>query len=193
MLTEVHVALKELSIGSTIPPFQDLPGVDGKNYGVSDFTSSRVLVVVFSCNHCPYVQAYEDRMKEFQSVYGPKGVRLVAINSNETVNYPEDSFDEMVKRARARGFNFPYLRDECQSVADAFGATHTPEFFVFAPKVGVRDYVLQYRGRMDDNYQQPAAVKRRYLQEAVDSILAGEPVVELETYSIGCTIKWKKP
>jgi len=187
----VHVALKELSIGSTIPPFKDLPGIDGKIYGVNDFTSSRVLVVVFSCNHCPYVQAYEDRMKEFQSVYGLQGVRLIAINSNETVNYPEDNFDEMVKRARSRGFNFPYLRDEHQSVADAFGATHTPEFFVFAPKAGTRDFVLQYRGKMDDNYQQPAAVKRRYLQEAVESILAGRSVVEAETHSIGCTIKWK--
>jgi len=185
------VTLNELSIGSTIPSFQGLRGIDGGTYGLRDFSGCRILIIVFSCNHCPYVQAYEDRMKEFQSVYGSQGVRLVAVNSNETVNYPEDNFEEMVKRGKTRGFNFPYLRDENQSVADAFGATHTPEFFVFAPKSGAHDLVLQYHGKMDDNYQQPAAVKRRYLQEAVESILAGRGVVEPETHSIGCTIKWK--
>jgi hypothetical protein len=114
----------------------------------------------------------------------------VAINSNETKNYPEDNFDEMIRRANAEGFNFPYLRDEDQAAASAYGATHTPEFFVFAAS-GSGAHTLCYHGKMDDNYQQPAAVKRRFLIEAVDAILAGKPVAEAETHSIGCTIKWK--
>jgi peroxiredoxin len=182
---------QQLLPGEILPNFQGLRGVDGKTYGLEDFSSASVLVVVFSCNHCPYVQAYEDRMKAFQSAYAGAGVQLIAINSNETKNYPEDNFDEMVRRAKARGFNFPYLRDEDQSVAEAFGATHTPEFFVFAQEKGSRERVLRYHGRMDDNHQQPEAVRRHYLEEAVKAILSGKPVTEPETYSIGCTIKWR--
>jgi len=159
--------------------------VDGKTYSLHDFSGAKILVVVFSCNHCPYVQAYEDRMIAFESEYGPRGVHLVAINSNETKNYPEDAFEEMVKRANGKKFNFPYLRDDDQSVAEAFGATHTPEFFVLDSERRVR-----YHGKMDDNYQNPSGVKRRYVQEAVDALLGGMPVTEPETHSIGCTIKW---
>ena len=175
-----------LAIGSAAPSFENLPGVDGKPYSLTDFNGAKVLVVVFSCNHCPYVQAYEQRMIDFEGQYGPRDVHLVAINSNETKNYPEDNFDEMVRRAKARGFNFPYLRDEDQSVAEAFGATHTPEFFVLD---GNRR--LRYHGKMDDNYQNPSGVKRRYLHEAVDAILSERAVAEPETFSIGCTIKWR--
>jgi peroxiredoxin len=183
------MASDTLKIGAVAPVFTALPGVDGKHYSSKDF-SNKVLVVVFSCNHCPYVQAYEDRMISFQREYGAKGVQLIAINSNETKNYPEDNFEEMVKRAKAKGFNFPYLRDEEQSVADAFGATHTPEFFVFERAADAK-WLLRYHGKMDDNYQNPAAVKRHYLREAVEAVLAGRTVSEPETHSIGCTIKWK--
>jgi thiol-disulfide isomerase/thioredoxin len=181
---------KTLSIGAVAPAFKNLPGVDGKNYSLEDFSNSKILVVVFSCNHCPYVKAYEDRMIAFQTDYAPRSVQLVAINSNETRNYPDDNFDEMVKRARVKRFNFPYLRDEDQTVADVFGATHTPEFFVFNDSAGA-ERRLAYHGKMDDDYQDPTAIKRRYLCEAVDAILAGQSVAEPETHSIGCTIKWK--
>lgn len=176
---------ENLAINAPIPRFRHLPGVDGKSYTSEDFAESNILVVVFSCNHCPYVQAYEDRMIAFQQEYGPKGVQLVAINSNETENYPEDSFEEMMKRAKKKGFNFPYLRDDDQKVAEAFGATHTPEFFVFD-----RQRRLRYHGKMDDNYQNPSAVKHKYLQDAVEALGRGAPVPEPETHSIGCTIKW---
>jgi peroxiredoxin len=180
------MATDKLNISSPIPNFEKLPGIDGKHHSLKDFSSSKALVVVFSCNHCPTVQAYEDRMMAFQREYGAKGVQLIAINSNEDVNYPEDSFEEMVKRAQQRGFNFPYLRDADQTVAKAFGATHTPEFFLFDGQKKLR-----YHGKMDDNHQQPAAVREKYLAQATDAILAGKDIKEAETYSIGCTIKWK--
>jgi thiol-disulfide isomerase/thioredoxin len=168
-----------------MPAWKNLPGVDGKTYSSSDFTDKKIFIIVFSCNHCPYVQSYEDRMIAFQNEYSMKGVQLVAINANETDNYPEDNFDEMVVRARMKNFPFPYLRDEHQLVAQAFGATHTPQFFVFDER-----RILRYAGKMDDNYQNPAAVKEHYLNDAVESLLADNPVKIPETYSIGCTIKW---
>jgi len=181
-----------LAIGAPLPQFGDLPDVSGKSYSSKDFAEAKVLVIVFSCNHCPYVQAYEERMIALQRDYAKKGVRLIAINANETLHHPEDNFDEMVKRAEARGFNFPYLRDEDQSTAEAFGATHTPEFFVFSALPGEREQLLRYHGKMDDNYQDASAVREQYLLDAVEAILGGRDVPRLETHSIGCTIKWKR-
>ncbi|MBI3195164.1 MAG: thioredoxin family protein [Ignavibacteriae bacterium] len=176
---------KQLHINCSLSPFSGLPAVDGKNYSSNDF-HSEILVIVFSCNHCPYVQAYEERMMAFQNEYASKGVQLVAINSNDEVNYPEDNFESMVKRAKLRNFNFIYLRDENQTVAESFGATHTPQFFVFdtARK-------LCYSGKFDDNWKDAQAVKEHYLRDAVDALLAGNEVNVKETYSIGCTIKWR--
>ena len=185
------MAETRLRIGSPLPSFGPLRATNGRMVESADFVGARALVVVFSCNHCPYVQAYEDRMIAFQNDYLPRGVALVAINSNETVNYPDDDFDGMVRRAAQKKFNFPYLRDESQEVAEAFDATHTPEFFVFGPLAGKEGLRLQYRGKMDDNHKDPTAVKRHYLREAVDAALASKPVPEPETHSIGCTIKWK--
>ncbi len=176
--------------GAKAPDFS-LPGVDGKTYSLASFKDKPILVVVFSCNHCPYVQAYEDRMIAFQRDNLSRGVQLVAINANETVHYPDDDFEGMVRRAQAKGFPFPYLRDDDQSVATAFGATHTPEFFLFAAEAGEGVPRLKYHGKMDDNYQRPDQVKHPYLQRAVDALLAGKAVAEPETHSIGCTIKWR--
>lgn len=164
-----------------------LKGTDGKTYSLDSFKDAKALVVIFSCNHCPYVKAYEDRMIEIQKDYQAKGVRLAVINSNDAENYPEDSFDDMVRRAREKGFNFPYLRDESQDIARAYGATHTPHLFVFGP-----DRKLAYTGKIDDNWENPAAVKRRYLREALDAVLAGRAPNPAETHAIGCTIKWKR-
>jgi peroxiredoxin len=175
---------QQLNIGQPLPSFSGLKGIDGAIHSHSDYTT-QVLVVVFSCNHCPYVQAYEDRMMAFQREYASKGVQLVAINSNEEKNYPEDSFDGMLKRAAARKFNFHYLRDADQAAANAFGATHTPQFFVFD-----NERKLRYSGKLDDNWKEPAAAKEHYLRDAVDAVLSGKPVKVPETHSIGCTIKW---
>lgn len=176
---------RSLRIGERMPLFTGLKGVDGKTYRSADFKDN-LLVVVFSCNHCPYVQAYEQRMIDFQKEYEEKGLRLVAINSNDTANYPDDSFEAMVQRAKDRRFNFPYLRDEKQYVAEEFGATHTPQFFLFD-----KERVLRYSGKMDDNWKEPGSVKASYLRDAVEAVLAGRGVPVAESFSIGCTIKWK--
>ncbi|NLH60406.1 MAG: thioredoxin family protein [Ignavibacteriales bacterium] len=175
---------KKLSIGDLAPPFE-LKGIDSKLYNLSSFMHSELLLVIFSCNHCPYVQAYEKRIIDLQNDFRDK-LAVVAINSNDASRYPEDSFDEMVKRAALVGFNFPYLYDETQQTATAYGASHTPELFLFdmARK-------LVYTGKIDDNWQEPSKVSSTYLRNAVAELLAGNPVSVPETYAIGCTIKWK--
>jgi len=178
---------EQLPIGAPFPGFPPLKGVDGQPHDSTEYQAAKILVVVFSCNHCPYVQAYEGRMKEFQAAYGGRGVQLIAINANDTRNYPDDDFPSMVQRAKSQGFTFPYLRDEDQSVAELFRASHTPEFFAF----GGPEKRLVYHGKMDDNYQKPEAVTQRHLQDAVEAVLAGKPVAVPETHSIGCTIKWR--
>ncbi len=164
----------------------DLPGVDGKSHSLKELAEKKAVIVIFSCNHCPYVQAYEDRVMEIQKDYGPKGVQVIAINSNEDVQHPDDSFENMVLRAKERKFNFLYLRDASQKTARDYGATHTPHIFLFD-----RERNLSYTGKIDDNWQDPGKVKRRYLREALDAVLSGKEVEEPETFAIGCTIKWK--
>jgi peroxiredoxin len=156
-----------LRIGDCAPSFS-LPGVEGKTYTLSMFADAPVLIVVFSCNHCPYVQAYEVRLIALQRDYADRGVRLVAINSNDDTSHAEDSFPNMVSRAQAKGFNFPYLRDGSQQVAMAYGATHTPHLFLFD-----RNRRLAYTGKIDDNWQRPDAVTQPYLRQAIDALLSG--------------------
>ncbi len=180
------MATNNLKIGSLAPEF-NLEGIDGKKYSLSSFTDINALIIIFSCNHCPYVQAYEGRMKQIQKDYQSKGVTVVAINSNEDVNYPDDSFENMKKRATEQRFNFLYLRDEDQSVARAYDATHTPEIFLFD-----KERKLAFHGKIDDNWQEPNKVQNHYLRNALDELLAGKEISVPETFTIGCTIKWKK-
>ena len=174
-----------MEIGTQAPDFK-LPGVDGKTHTLKDF-SQPLLVLFFSCNHCPYVQAYEERLIAVQKDYDSRGVRLVAINSNDDENYPEDSFEQMARRAQEKGFNFPYLRDAAQETARAYGATHTPHLFVFDSKRRLR-----YTGKIDDDWQHPDQVKRHYLREALEDLLGGKNPREPVTHAIGCTIKWRR-
>lgn len=175
-----------MRLGDRAPGFT-LKAVDGKTYALEDFSSAKVLTVIFSCNHCPYVQAYENRMIAIQKDYQSKGARLVAINSNDSKSYPEDSFENMASRAKDLGFNFPYLHDDSQETARAFGATHTPHLFVFDSQRR-----LAYTGKIDDNWEKPTAVKTHHLREALDDILAGKAPRTPETHAIGCTIKWRR-
>lgn len=174
-----------LKIGDRAIPF-DLPGVDGKQHSYMDYSEKNAVVVIFSCNHCPYVRAWENRMVQTQADYGGKGVQLVAINSNDASKYPDDSFPKMKERAREKHFNFLYLYDETQKLARAYGAERTPEVFLF-DKSGT----LRYHGMIDDNYDDPSAVRARYLRDALDAVLDGTPPPVAETRPVGCTIKWK--
>lgn len=183
---DFNLATNNLKIGSSAPEF-NLLGVDGKKYFLSSFDDKKALIVIFSCNHCPYVQAYEDRIKQIQSDYAGKGVSVVAINSNEDTGYPEDSFENMKKLAAEKKFNFLYLRDEDQSVARAYDATHTPEIFLFD-----KDRKLAFHGKIDDNWQEPNRVRNHYLRNALDELIAEKEISVPETFTIGCTIKWKK-
>ena len=180
------MATKTLSIGSKIPNFNSI-GIDGKTYSLESFKDNKGLIIIFSCNHCPYVQAYEGRIKAIQSEYKDKGITIVAINSNDDVNYPDDSFENMKKRAAEQNFNFIYVRDEDQSVARNFDATHTPEIFLFD-----ENRKLVYSGKIDDNWQEPEKVVNHYLRNALNEMLDENEISVPETYSIGCTIKWKK-
>jgi peroxiredoxin len=179
------MATNTLKIGSPAPDF-NLLGIDGKKYSLSSFKDKKALIVIFSCNHCPYVQAYEERIKQIEKDYASRGVEVIAINSNEDEGYPEDSFENMKKRADEKKFNFLYLRDEDQSVARAYDATHTPEIFVFD-----KDRKLAFHGKIDDNWQDPKKVKNHYLKNALDELLEGKEISVPETFTIGCTIKWK--
>lgn len=172
-----------LGLRASAPDF-DLPGVDGKNHSLSSFRGKPVLVVIFSCNHCPYVKAYEDRMVSIQKDYAGKGVQFVAINSNDEKAYPEDSFAEMVKRSKEKGFNFPYLRDESQRVVEAYGGVCTPHVFAFD-----KARRLRYRGRIDDSKEAPR-VTTHDLRNALDDLVAGRDVRNPDTRPFGCSIKW---
>ena len=173
-----------LTLATYAPPF-DLPGVDGQNHRLEDYADAPALAVIWSCNHCPYVQAWEGRMKAIQRDYADSGVRLVAISSNDADRYPEDSFEEMRARAEREGFNFDYLYDGDQSVARAYGPERTPEVFLFD-----RDRRLVYHGAIDDS-RDDRAVTRHYLREALDAVLAAEEPPLRNTPPVGCTVKWK--
>jgi len=176
----------DVSLGTPVPYF-DLPAVDGKRYTLENFADRKVLVVMFICNHCPYVMAVEDRIIELQREYAGKSVQLVGICSNDPLDYPEDSFENLRKRWHSRNYGFPYLHDEEQTVAKSFGAVCTPEFFVYGP-----DRTLAYHGRLDDNWKEPYHVVRRDLKEAVDRLLRDQSVDPNQVPSMGCSIKWKK-
>lgn len=185
--------VETLALGSPAPPFA-LRGVDGRIYRLRNFARARVLVVVFTCNHCPTAQAYEERLKKLSADYRGKGAALVAIspNDNKSVRLDElgytdlgDSLAEMKIRARDRQFNFPYLYDgDAQQASRAYGPTATPHAFVF--DAGRR---LRYVGRVD-NSEREELVKRNDLREAIDALLAGRPVETAQTKSFGCSVKW---
>jgi hypothetical protein len=154
-------------------------------HSLEDYASAEVLVLVQSCNHCPYVLAWEGRMDAIQRDYAGRGVRLVAVSSNDAARYPEDSFERMKERAREQEFSFDYLYDEEQALARALGSERTPEVFVFD-----RDRRLRYHGAIDDNRDE-TAVTRHYLRDALEAVLENRDPPVAETPPVGCTVKWR--
>ena len=173
-----------LALGTTAPDFA-LPGVDGTTHTLADYAGIPALALVQSCNHCPYVQAWEGRLSELQRTYGERGFRLVAISSNDAEQYPEDSFEAMGERARLQRFPFDYLYDETQEFARALGSERTPEVFLFDA-----ERQLVYHGAIDDSRNEEA-VTQRYFAEAIEAVLAGDEPAILETPAVGCTVKWR--
>ncbi len=177
------------SVGDKASDFR-LKNVDGKYVSLSDYPAAKGFIVVFSCNHCPYVVAYEDRMIELHNKYASKGFPLIAINPNDSVVQPQDSFSAMKVRAKEKGFPFPYLVDADQSVYPRYGATRTPQVYLLE-RAG-RDLKVAYIGAIDDNYRDPGQVNEDYLANAIDALLAGKRPDPNFTRAIGCTIKAKK-
>lgn len=174
-----------VQISGSMPETVGMKSVDGKLVSLSQL-SDKILVVIFSCNHCPYVQAYEKRYIALQAKYASKGVKMVAINSNDAERYPADSFENMAARSKEQGYNFDYLHDSDQSVAKAFGATNTPHVFLFD-----EERILRYTGRIDDCWEDEFRVRRRDLEAAIDQVLIGVSVDNDSTLPVGCSIKWK--
>jgi len=175
----------QLPMGTPIIDFS-LPATDGKTYSPADFSDKKVLVIIFMCNHCPYIKAVIDRLIAIQSDYADKEVQLIGINANDAEDYPEDNFDAMKEWVEEKEINFVYCRDESQEVASAYQAECTPDIFVFD---GSKK--LAYHGRVDDNWQEEDKVTQKDLRAALDAILAGNPVPEPQEPSMGCSIKWK--
>jgi peroxiredoxin len=174
-----------LDIGKPAPDFA-LPAADGKTYRLADFASSPLLLISFTCNHCPYVIGNEAREKAFVQKYAPRGLAYVAINSNDVNAYAEDDFPHMKQRAQRLGFTWPYLYDESQAIAKSYGAVKTPHFFLFD-----QARILRYVGRMDNNPRDASQANTHELADAVDALLAGQPVSLPVTEAIGCTVKWR--
>ncbi|MFO1511691.1 MAG: thioredoxin family protein [Verrucomicrobiota bacterium] len=164
-----------------------LPDTKGKSVSLADFANKPALLVMFICNHCPYVKHVRAELARLGRDYTSQGVGIVAINSNDVVNYPEDSQVKMAAEATAAGYDFPYLFDDSQTVARAYNAACTPDFFLFDAKRN-----LVYRGQLDDSRPgNGIPVSGRDLRAALDSLLAGKPPVADQKPSLGCNIKWK--
>lgn len=181
---------KPEGLGSKAPDF-DLLGVDGKRYSLSSFSDAKALTVVFMCNHCPYVVAVHERLNELAREHQAKGAVLIGINSNDEVEYPDDSYANMVKKAKEWGLNFPYLHDATQSVARAYDAACTPDPFLFE-NLGRGEFSLRYHGRIDDNWKEPSKVTARELSNALRAVLSKQSVASDQKPSMGCNIKWKE-
>lgn len=172
--------------GSVCPDFS-LPGTDGRNYSLQDFKNGKPLLVMFICNHCPYVKAIEDRLIELGADLKALDVGILGISSNDAEDYPEDSFENMKKRSSLKKYTFPFLYDESQAVARAFGAVCTPDFFLYDHQLN-----LQYRGRLDDSWKDASQVQSRELYTAAKALVEKKPVSEFQPPSMGCSIKWKE-
>ena len=175
-------------VGDTVKDFS-LKNIDGKMMSLNDNTSAKDTIVIFTCNHCPYAKAYEQRVLALDKMFKSKGYPVIAINPNDPKAVPDDSFDNMVKNAKDKGFTYPYLMDETQQVARQFGAARTPHVYVLNKTA--KGYEVAYIGAIDDNTEDAGQVKHKYVEDAVNALINGKAVPVSETKAVGCTIKWK--
>lgn len=173
-----------LALGDVAPDFS-LPGTDDQDHSLAGDEPARATVVIFTCNHCPYALAWEDRLLALGAEYQHYGVRLLAINPNDATLKPADSFENMKLRTSEKCWPFPYLRDESQEVARAYGALTTPDVFIFDA-----EQRLAYRGAPDADYEDPD-LNAKWLREALDALLIGQTPQRAQTESVGCSVKWR--
>jgi len=185
----VETVLNGFKIGDEATDFK-LKNIDDKMVSLADFNDAKGFIVIFTCNHCPYAKAYEDRIIALDKKYKPLGYPVVAINPNDPTVQPEDSMDEMKKRATEKGFTFPYLLDEEQKIYPQYGATKTPHVYLLNKESGKN--IVKYIGTIDNNYQDASDANEHYVQDAVEALIAGKPIAKETTVAIGCTIKVKK-
>lgn len=183
-----NTAIGQVKIGDAAPAFS-LPNVDGQKVSLADYSGKEGVILVFTCNHCPFSKLYEERILELDSKFAAEGWPVVAISSNDIVTVPEDSPDEMAKLAKKHKYTFPYLYDESQEIAKAYGATRTPHVFLL--KKTDSGYNVEYIGAIDDNAKEPTQVTNKYVEDAIAAIKKGETPATTETKAIGCGIKWK--
>lgn len=179
-------SLEKLKIGDKAKNFK-LKSVDGRFYSLDNFRKAKALLIVFMCNHCPYVKAKIDTIKSLQEKYKNAGLAVVGINSNDSSQYPDDSFENMVSLSKEKNFNFVYLHDETQAVAKDYGASCTPDPFLFDSGKN-----LVYHGRFDDALEPGLKATKYDMDEAIESVLQGRKPKNSFLYSIGCSIKWRK-
>lgn len=175
--------------GSEAADFK-LKNINGSMVSMADFKDAKGYIIVFTCNHCPYAMKYEDRIIALDKKYKSQGYPVIAINPNDTVNYPDDAFGEMVKRSKEKGFTFPYLIDETQQTAKNFGAIKTPHVYII--KKESDKLIVKYIGAIDDNYDDASKVTKKYVESAMEELLKGAEVSVKSTKAIGCGIKWVK-
>ncbi|UWX59833.1 thioredoxin family protein [Chryseobacterium oranimense] len=184
-----QIPVKGYEVGDEAADFK-LKNFDGKMVSLSDFKTAKGFIVVFTCNHCPYAKKYEDRIVELDKKFKDQGYPVIAVNPNDPNVQPEDGYQQMIERAKQKGFTFPYLVDEGQKIYPLYGATKTPHVFVLQKENGKN--IVKYIGAIDNNYDNPNDVSEYYVQDAVSALIKGEPVKMTKTVAIGCTIKVKK-
>lgn len=187
--TEEAIVNAGYTIGDEATDFS-LIGTDDKTYSLAQYTDAKGFIVIFTCNHCPYAKAYEDRIVALDKKYKDLGYPVITINPNDASVQPEDSFDLMKVRAQEKGFTFPYLVDEGQKIYPQYGATKTPHVFILQKENGKN--IVKYIGAIDNNHENANDVSEKYVEAAVDALLAGNEIAVKETVAIGCTIKVKE-
>lgn len=185
--TAIYAQEKGYKVGDVATDFS-LKNVDNKMVSLKDLKNAKGYIVVFTCNHCPYAVAYEDRLLALDKKYKPKGYPVVAINPNNPTKQPADSFDKMKERAKEKGFTFPYLFDDGQKIYPQYGATRTPHVYILEKTN--KGNIVKYIGAIDNNHQDESAVSKRYVEDAVEALLQGKDVPIKETKAIGCSIKF---
>ncbi len=189
ILTVTGLSAQEYKTGDKAKNF-NLLNIDGKYVSTDEYDKAKGFIVIFTCNHCPFSIAYEDRIIKLDKKYSSKGYPVIAINPNDSTIAPGDSYSNMIIRAKEKGFTFPYLLDADQSIARAYGASRTPHVYILE-KEG-KNLIVKYVGAIDDNYEEPSNVKVKFVEDAVNSLLNGEDPDTDYTKAIGCTIKYSK-